>query len=63
MKRPTLAMIFGLALLALGGCAYETADYSPYGYQSSASIGQCGLSGDCSRGFYDSAGWWHDRYW
>jgi hypothetical protein len=63
MKRPTLALIFGLALLALGGCTYETSDYGPYGYQSSYGVGNCGLSGDCARSFYDSAGWWHDRYW
>jgi hypothetical protein len=66
MKRPALAMMFGVSLLALGGCSYESADYGPYGYEArtySADPGRCGLSGDCSRGFYDSAGWWHDRYW
>ena len=62
MKRPAMAILFGLTLLTLGACSYETADYGPYGYSAGYSVGNCGLSGDCSRGFYDSAGWWHDRY-
>lgn len=64
MKRATLATIFGASLLLLGGCAYETTDYGPYGYETHSygyDAGRCGLSGDCSQGFYDSAGWWHDR--
>ena len=63
MKRPALSIAIGAVLLLLGGCTYETADYGPYGYDSYGYYdpARCGLSGDCSQGFYDSAGWWHDR--